>query len=262
MFTARHLKCEIEEKKRFIANTVTNKRGVSNRSLRTESGATTPDLPISPDSSMNDSLFASLNSAPPTPSPLATTTPPVRSQSAMGLTSVTPGLTGFNRTNSTGSASALPPHRNSSSSSLSALNAIVEEGLQARRGSFSKRDRSMSLSEERERSGTGTPVQEVESLVPPWDTRVFPLNDEEFENLSKEYPPPSFTMKSPPTTPLVSKGCASVDETPSSSVPPSPVESNCSSILDDDPNDPEWTVITTAKPPQKQTGIVLKLAKR
>ena len=109
-------------------------------------------------------------------------------------------------------------------------------------------------------------VWEEDSGVEPWATRTFPLDDTEYEILFQDLPPPEQSLvrvgnRHASTT--TRGGYTYSTATPENSNPTSPVPSSSnSSVIDDDPNDPEWTVVAGGEKPVPQPGLVLKLAKR
>lgn len=191
---ARHLKCELEEKKRFTGYKQMMHGRSRLRSIRGDgradsSGANTPD-PMSPhqsDTYSHDSWMGGWNS------PVASPPPVVVQMEEQGT--------------------ALPFIR------------------PERRRTISKRlsedDRS-SLHEE-------TPAQ------PPYEHRTFPLSDEEYEEMRRV--------------------SLHLEHRNRSASPCGSTSSGCSVPEDDDPADPEWTVVTEDGSSQKQS-LVLKLAKR
>ena len=125
-------------------------------------------------------------------------------------------------------------------------------------------------------------MEECIGGVDPWSCRTFPLDDADYEHLLHDNTPvpgPPSTTSSPAETGVTSGGRTTRHHlstttkggytyhtaTPENSNPASPMPSSSnSSVMDDDPNDPEWTVVDGVEKPilQTQSGIVLKLAKR
>ncbi|XP_064643381.1 KAT8 regulatory NSL complex subunit 1-like [Lineus longissimus] len=220
-FAMRHLRCEIKEKKRYMTYITKNKR---NRGSRTESGAATPDPMGQPEHSPNEpNLVSSFNS-------------------------------GFGTPPSTpiGGVRFEEGRRRSGSISCSY-------------GSKRERDRSLS-GDHLDRMFTSTPEFE-EVLIPPWEPREFPISEEEYDGMKREM---EDVINRVPTPPIVMEESEmlppmqSEPVTPINSSPPSPLPSTSSgsagvSMLEEDPNDPEWTVVS---PEPRPRNIVLKLAKR
>jgi hypothetical protein len=122
---------------------------------------------------------------------------------------------------------------------------------------------------------TSTPEFE-EILIPPWEPREFPIPEDEYEVMKAEM---EEVINRAPTPPIVTRAMShtamlpqtamlppsqSEPVTPVHSSPPSPLPSTSSgsagaSMLEEDPDDPEWTVVS---PEPRPRNIVLKLAKR
>ena len=235
MYEDLHAKCEIQEKKRFVTFFNINKRTINrNSSNRTDSGTTSPD-PLSPEASLNsDSLFssslnkeASLSTPPATPS----------------ASKLTPAAVGGEDANMAGTSYS-----------------------RRRSGSIgSKRDRALSINEDR--ASTPDLLQQEYPIVAPFEPRKFPLTEEDLEVIRNPAPeiPEEMPVSAAPT-PLSVKSTFSYESaTPENSNPCSPLpSSSASSIIEDDPNDPEWTVVNNERQATTVTksGIVLKLAKR
>jgi len=233
-FIARHLRSEVLEKKRFISyNTLGQRRGRANR---TESGCATPE-PFSPDLSQSETHLVGSSQL---------VTPP--NTPAGPSTSFTPGI-----------EDAVEEERHRSGSVCSVRR--EESGERRRNSSASSRSdrrRSMSHSEERQRNDTLNDVDDEE--VTPWPDRQFPLTDFDHEALYMERPKAVVTEVTEQQ--MIIKGVTMAN--PLMSEPPSPAQSSESEMVEeDDPNDPEWSVITErTAPTQKLGGLVLKLAKR
>ncbi|XP_013394790.1 KAT8 regulatory NSL complex subunit 1 isoform X3 [Lingula anatina] len=257
-FAVRHMKCEVAEKKRFLSFVPTNKRTGSslNRSLsrpdsmtslhRTESGTTTPD-PISPETSMNDSLFGSMNISSPAVAP-ATPSPLTLSGTSVG-------------------GSTEKEYRPASFSGK----LLGEDGgiVPRRSGSFSRKERLSALStgsDCQDRSATASPVEEG-PVVMPWQLRQFPLSESEYDSMIAEHEAVKLEKHVSSTSGLALRARnVSLDGAPGEDlVDPmladtsSPMETSpVGSVIGDDPTDPEWTVA----PKLQKPGIVLKLSKR
>ena len=101
----------------------------------------------------------------------------------------------------------------------------------------------------------------------PWEERRFPLDDTGYEQLFKESPyvenayVPRQTRRSADTSGVRVEG---IPSTPQTSRPCSPAQSSSSStIIEEDPNDPEWTIVNESEgKSERRPSIVLKLAKR
>ena len=101
----------------------------------------------------------------------------------------------------------------------------------------------------------------------PWEERGFPLDDIGYEQLFKESPyvenayVPRQTRRSAESSGVRVEG---IPSTPQNSRPCSPAQSSSSStIIEEDPNDPEWTIVNESEgKSERRPSIVLKLAKR
>lgn len=257
-FAERHLRSEIQEKKKFCTFQ-NNQRRVRNRHDSSASGST----PATPGPSM--SVIA---------------VPETESLSS--------------------SLTALSADQAGSSASLASLNRTSEEDEESmRKRSGSCSSRTDELKEDargitnRRRTGSlsgsqnngGIPVGpgrgrgrsqsicDVETVYEvtylPWEERKFPLDDTGYEQLFKESPygenayVPRQTRRSTAaeTTGVRVEG---IPSTPNNSRPCSPAPSSSSStIIEEDPNDPEWTIVSDAEnKSERRPSIVLKLAKR
>ncbi|XP_067687767.1 KAT8 regulatory NSL complex subunit 1-like [Haliotis asinina] len=226
IYVERHLKCEVEEKKRF-----TSFIQYPSRRSRTRTETSTPlTEPSSPDPNSTPTDTLAPIELPLTESMIQPIQPPSQA---------TPSTPTFPAT-----------------SYLLASAAGFDEGSRRRSGSVSRRERLSFSSVIDESSQDG--FMELGEIVDPWPLRTFPLSEEEFENVKKvqltsEKVRPRVSLE-PPSTP-----CRS-DSTPSNSHPCSPLPSSASnSVAGDDPNDPEWTVINNDRTPRKMS-VVLKLS--
>lgn len=138
-------------------------------------------------------------------------------------------------------------------------NNIVNVRLQERRRTMSGKDGS---------SGTTTPDIEGPPIVP-FEPRTFPLSDEEYRDLleiSAQPDEPAVLVASEVLQDSSNVTLERVGEPVVAlrSHTPELPSSTSGSVVDeqDDPNDPEWTVISNEKPVQRQSSIVLKLTKR
>ena len=124
--------------------------------------------------------------------------------------------------------------------------------------------RSRSLSETRASSPVGTGV--APRAVSPWTARRFPLAAVDLAQLAASVRPVAATRAAsvrPAAAPA--DGAYPYDDTtpPSESTGASPAPSSSnSSLLDEDPDDPEWTVVAHQRPPPTPSSLVLKLSKR
>ena len=254
LYAERHLRCEIAEKKKFCTFQNSQRR-VRNRHDSSASGNT-----------------------PATPGP-QTSVIAVPESENIGT-----------------SLTVLSTDQAGSSASLTSLNrTIEEEEVRVRKRSGSCSSRTEELKEEarnisnRRRTGSisgsqsnGMPgpgrgrgrsqsicdmevVYEVTYF--PWEERRFPLDDTGYEQLFKESPyvenayVPRQTRRSADTSGVRVEG---IPSTPQTSRPCSPSQSSSSStIIEEDPNDPEWTIVNESEgKSERRPSIVLKLAKR
>jgi hypothetical protein len=243
IYARRHLVCEISEKKRFIPQSAKPRRNRS--STRTDSVTSTNTDPISPD------LNASISGETPLASQLVT--PPS-----------TPGNVHSKLNNDTDLDLVRVETMRDRSGSTSSRADSTDGYPTHRRDSF--RGRAGSNCEERTQ-------YEQQITVTPWEKRIFPLQDVDFVKLFND--PPSMespvrstrrssaqlneTIKRVQSLPVLS---TQHTETPTYSEPGSPLSSSASEILEEDPNDPEWTVVSDAAKPLKEMPLVLKLSKR
>ena len=158
----------------------------------------------------------------------------------------------------------------------------------------SNRSRSVSISEDKLTVALNRPDMELIRTYVPWTARDFPLSEDDVTKLNCDMDQPvametvttPVTRKSRSNHPSHSAITTDLSDpsanssntnddpevtfntaTPEDSNPSSPLASSGSSeIIDDDPNDPEWTVIGDQKVQKSATcpssGLVLKLAKR
>ena len=224
MFRQRHLRCEISEKQRFATALPSKSKRRSRSSQRLDSSSTQLD-PISPDivQSQQESVYS--------------VTPPS-----------TPGPSGAAPEDSddTTKRIAHPDYNRRRSSSVSSAK--------------SNRSRSTSHSEERRLI-----YEDERPAIAPWTKRTFPLTDEEYEVLT--------------ASPSAKNCCLQLRDGANSAkviteemvitepnLPTSPMHadnSDTSSDIVEDPDDPEWTVVTERHHQQiRQSPLVLKLAKR
>ena len=224
IFSARHLRCEIREKKYFVSCLKNQK---SRRSCRTESTSTVASDPASPSDVHFDGLGSPQLLVPPT-------TPPSEDADEVRQRS--------------GSTSSLKHDEVSSvkrtASVSKGLSGLVSHG----RGRTSSIHLDSGMEEER--------------YVAPWILREFPLDDGEYESLFRERPPTpivaTYLRVPAPSSILRDDSTVSLD----GSRPVSPLGSSSnSSLAGDDPNDPEWTISAQQKSAPK-LGLVLKLTKR
>ena len=326
LIVARHLRCEVLEKKRFITYMNQQKR---TRNSRTDSGTLTPD-PVTPDLSAGgdamplrstnpaavsgdaeDKLLSSSLSSEDAANMQVLKLPDADNLDSMRpatpASDTPPGDGGGNSDKVTVSASgaavsdversacgvtlsALSEERADEVSEVKVAPSVVTEDTtpaaprsrsgscnktawRERSGSSHSEDRAKTATPEMNRTKTATPDLWEAPEVAPWQKRVFPLSEDDYERMKTE--PTTPTRSAPPRcyprnnlvssttsaatpTPLSLK-TFDVTGTPANSNPCSPLASSSSgSILEDDPNDPEWTVVQ----PERKPGIVLKLAKR
>lgn len=168
-FALRHLKCEENEKKRFVSLAIKKKK----RSTRLGSEATTPE-PVSPRSLLFDgNLTAAGHNSSGVPSP----------------TSTTPSLnSSLNITSPTGLSGAVVNMLSSDSLSTK----LERSGKSSRH--HSRRNSSMDHNED---SNEAWPV------VAPWTLRNFPLSEVEVDHLNN--PPPTPRVFSVPASPSSSR---------------------------------------------------------
>ena len=133
-----------------------------------------------------------------------------------------------------------------------------EEGPRRRASSISKGSHSRSASQGEERNRTW---YQADTTIAPWPQRTFPLGDVELDALTMDRPP-----EPPPDRPSIVQNLpGSSQSQPLFTLDPETPTSPLSSVGDteEDPNDPEWTVITEKNTAQGQKPcLVLKLAKR
>lgn len=154
-----------------------------------------------------------------------------------------------------GQSSAQAAHLQSmpSSPSTSTHFVAMDESSQDRRRTFSmsRRDRLSASTQSLEELGESWLELDI-GRIDPWPMRSFPLTDEEYEEMRRVQPPLVDLPR--PTEGGVNPECRS-DNTPSSSLPCSPLPSSASnSMVGDDPNDPEWTGTASEKNPRKGGG--------
>ncbi|XP_077993067.1 KAT8 regulatory NSL complex subunit 1-like isoform X1 [Glandiceps talaboti] len=245
LFVERHAICEVAERRRYLGFVQNNKRGRS----RANSGSGTPE-PWSPDGSQTENSVASQ--------------PPNR-------------------------ASATPSPLNMPTDSKQNLEMLQRRGLSDKVSSLVKLEKSSSLAKSERSSSLGkseksSPLEKSQSTksleelgleeilieVNPWENRDFPLSEQEVAAMEGSSPPPSpkqstVTKKEPnPTidTPKLITNTTEFEKM-SRTATPDDFENEVSSEEDnDDPNDPEWTVIAPDKGNGPKPTIVLKLAKR
>ena len=228
VFAARHLRCEIREKKYFVSFLKSQR---SRRSCRTESSSTVASDPASPSDSTH---FESLSS-PGLLVPPATPTLPSDDTEE-----------GRQRSGSTSSLKHDDFVVKRSASVSKGLSGLVHGG----------RGRSASIHADMHM------VFEEERYIAPWPVRNFPLDDSEFELLSHERPPTPDVLDAPGPSFVTTQINYDNPVPPDGSTPTSPLGSSSnSSLADDDPNDPEWTCSTQQKSVPK-LSLVLKLTKR
>ena len=224
IFSARHLRCEIREKKYFVSCLKNQK---SRRSARTESTSTVASDPASPDGMHFDGLSPQLLVPPSTPTLPSEEADEVRQRS--GSTSSV-------------KHEDVPVKRTAS----------VSKGLGFGHGRGRTSSIHLDLGMEEER------------YVAPWMLRDFPLDDGEYEYLFCERPPTPVTtyLRVPAPSSIVRDTGDDSTVSLDGSRPASPLGSSSnSSLADDDPNDPEWTISAQQRSAPK-LGLVLKLTKR
>lgn len=226
----RHARCEVDEKKRFTS--VLKKRG---RGSRSDSKASNTE-PATPEA---DSALAALHTPPNTPA---------------------------SNTKAAGHEESDEMRKRSGSCSSRTDDTEGRHRSESRRrmGSMS-RSRSQSIGEERYK-------MEPEFYVDPWEIRTFPLSEEEYNKMFQQSSSTSTSNSSASCSVTIqaldgNKNTIFGTSTPEDSVPCSPHSSTSSEVIDeDDPNDPEWTVVAGEKEREKLSlktpTIVLKLAKR
>ena len=224
-FAERHMRCEVAERKRF-SSVITKKR--AGRGARSDSTASAASAPT-PTVELTTVEFE--------PTPSALQTPPG--------TPAPPDLP-LN--------DDLPRRSNSISSRL---DDFMGTGFPRRSGSFSRqrqRSGSLSLSESHD-----------EPEVSPWERRTFPLCDSDLTQLKLDsVEEPVRVLRPPPPAPSHAVMAAEAATPDSGAVSPTPSSSSSDMIAEEDPDDPEWTVVGSEPQPKPRpnTGIVLKLAKR
>ncbi len=172
-FALRHLKCEENERKRFIGLAIKKKK----RSTRQNSEATTPE-PVSPGSLLFDGHLTAGQNSSGVPSP----------------TSTNPSLnSSLNITSPTGLSGAVV----NMLSSDSMPSKLERSGKISRQ--YSRRNSSMDHSED---SNEAWPV------VTPWPLRNFPLSDMDVDHLNN--PPPTPRVLSVPPSPSSSRTASPV----------------------------------------------------
>ncbi|KAL5011135.1 hypothetical protein ScPMuIL_013440 [Solemya velum] len=231
IFIERHLKCEVQEKKRFLSHIHTNKKNRPKRpdgTIPTQE-PTSPDIPF-PNETPSPTIIPLTPTLvlPPSPMPVVTTSTAQSTVTAEPVGGrMNPPKDDINR-------------RRSSSVSSGRKSISLEENSRESFYDFDFR----------------SPKYES------WTPRCFPLTEDEYEDMLTVQPPASILIPvcNTPETPHVPR---SEILTPSSSHPCSPMPSTSSgSIIGEDPNDPEWTVIGDKVTPKQQLSVVLKLAKR
>ena len=168
-FALRHLKCEENERKRFIGLAIKKKK----RSTRLNSEATTPE-PVSPGSLLFDGHLTAGQNSSGVPSP----------------TSSNPSLnSSLNVTSPTGLTGAVVNMISSDS-----MSAKLERSGKSSRHHSARRSSSMDCNED---SNEAWPV------LTPWPLRSFPLSETEVEHLHN--PPPTPRVLSVPPSPASSR---------------------------------------------------------
>lgn len=227
-FALRHMRCEEQERKRFLGMAIKKKK----RATRQSSEATTPE-PVSPGSLLIDGALLAGQMSSGVPSPVSSNPPSVNSS--------------LNVTSPTGFAGTLP-----------VVNMLPQDSILAkldRTGKSAKHGTRRSSSfehNEREDSNDAWPI------VTPWTLRSFPLLEKEQEDLKNTHspPPPPRCFSSVPPSPSSSRTnspiLSPVDSPDSAGNANWTVKVLSPEIADNSESD--------SKPPRK--GIVLKLAKR
>ncbi|XP_022087076.1 KAT8 regulatory NSL complex subunit 1-like [Acanthaster planci] len=240
-FTERHAKCEINERQKFLTilasqNSHANQRRGARRS-RNNSQGNTPE-PYSPDANLFEQNQPSSVNSSNAPSPLTT-------QEALSP------------------SGGVPASSNSGGSSTQ----------RSRMNSWEKR-RSSSASDTNLESSLAGSFEALGHIDNPWPERNFPLDEDDCEELglkSKREAEEETEMKSGPeaeekTPSEVSSATNLLNnmKTEGESLRSSPLgemldDSSSEPEEIDDPNDPEWTVVS---PDRHRSSIVLRLAKR
>ncbi|XP_070535525.1 KAT8 regulatory NSL complex subunit 1-like isoform X3 [Ptychodera flava] len=239
LIAERHAICEVNERRRYLGFVQNNKRGRS----RTNSGSGTPE-PWSPDSQQNENSLPSRTSA--TPSPL-------------------------NTPNESKLKNSESIRRRASSEKVSAQ---AKSGKQHETHAKMDKDKVLSPLEKSHSSKSLDSVGDDADdwfIVLPWDARIFPLSEQEVAAMEGNSPPPSPKQSAAVKSETKMATRASTPELTNSTKPSegssrvtTPDFENESASDDDieDPNDPEWTVITPDRGNGHKPTIVLKLAKR
>lgn len=226
-FALRHMKCEEQERKRFLGMAIKKKK----RATRQSSEATTPE-PVSPGSLLIDGSLSTGQMSSGVPSPCSTNPPSLNSS--------------LNVTSPTGLAGKLPVVNMLPPDSL--LAKLDHSGKTARHDS--RRTSSIDQSED---SNDDWPV------VTPWLLREFPLSEKDLEVLTDAHSPS--TPPCPSSVPLSPSSSTSRGSSPILSHVDSPDNATNSNwtvkVLSPEIED---NLESDSKPPRK--GIVLKLAKR
>ncbi len=306
MFSARHLRCEIQEKKKF-STFHNNQRGrARNRHDSTASGGanTTPGTPavavitLAEGESIGNSggervVVEGVEGAEPRdPTPPRPGTPGENfTEEGTGTLATVTEEMSMSRPQSTTLEDSLK-YRARSGSCSSRTEELKEEARGVAKIVNRRRTGSVSTGKGQGRGrGRSVSMGEVEVFYEctytPWKQRCFPLSDYDCESIQRDnqfvetaYIPrrPSrhvnssaSTSQAAPSQPAPTSNSVQVEgipSTPITSRSPSPGanSSSSSTIIDDDPNDPEWTVISEGNnmKPERGGGIglVLKLAKR
>lgn len=248
-FRIRHIGCEIQEKKRYNTVPAANPRRRGNRTDSIASSGQGADS-ATLETSQSDALLGGGERA---------ATPSLPSSDLGNPLPLPPPSLEENHTGSLGSAIKLdqgfgPSRRRSGSGSS--------------RGSLS-RSRSASHSEER-RSQSQIGQEKPEHLsVSPWERRAFPLTEEEYsamlttdkDNSQQKSVQTPFHPQRVLTQTTQNMGNDLVASTSAACQDGSPLASDTLSDVED-PDDPEWTVISDKSQPSKRQNLVLKLAKR